>query len=139
MIALPRKIQRFLVISAVIFVSILLFYQITKLLVELATDSYVASDFSPYRNGHYDKMISTPNNNNYNDNNNNNNSDNTDIINDKYILSDRDFYNLNQKTYNIPILYVSRHEGTISNFKYIGDTLKWNVTIYSPEVFILLI
>jgi len=125
MIALPRKIQKFLIVNLIVFLSILFIYQFIKLIVEISSNNYVSSDFSKYRSSHYDNV-------DYSDYYYDNLKDKSDI-NEKFILNDVDFNNLKQKTINIPILFVSRHEGTISNFKYISNILNWNLTVYSPE------
>jgi len=39
----------------------------------------------------------------------------------------------NDKTFNKSILYVSRHDGTIANFKTIGELLNFNVTSLTPS------
>ena len=36
--------------------------------------------------------------------------------------------------FNKNILYVSRHDGTISNFKIIAELLSFNVSLYKPSV-----
>ncbi|ORX86115.1 hypothetical protein BCR32DRAFT_290232 [Anaeromyces robustus] len=128
MIALPRKIQRFLIINLIIFVSVLFIYQIIKLIIEISSNKYVPSDFAKYRSSHYDNV-------DYSDYNyeNLNYKDKSNHMNTKFILNDDDFIYLKQKTQNVPILYISRHEGTISNFQYISDTLNWNLTVHSPE------
>jgi len=126
MIALPRKIQRFLIVNVIAIISILFIYQFTKLFIDVASDNYVANDYNSYRNGRYNNI----------------NTQSTKIhtknSNTKYILNDSEFSKLLTKSLNTSILYISRHEGTISNFKYISEYLRWNLTIYSPEVYILL-
>ena len=125
MIVLPRKIQRLAIVLFGGIVCVLFFYQFTKLFIDLATDNYVKTDLSQYRNSHYGQ------------NRNFNKGKSNSINNVKYLLNEKEYNYLSQRTVNIPILYVSRHEGTISNFKYIGNALKWNLTVYSPEVFLL--
>ncbi|KAL6628090.1 hypothetical protein LY90DRAFT_666811 [Neocallimastix californiae] len=121
MIALPRKIQRFLIVNVIAIISILFIYQFTKLFIDVASDNYVANDYNSYRNGRYNNI----------------NTQSTKIhtknSNTKYILNDSEFSKLLTKSLNTSILYISRHEGTISNFKYISEYLRWNLTIYSPE------
>jgi len=126
MILLPRKIQRFIALNAIIIVLVLFIYQFTKLLIDLSTDKYVKNDYESLRNNRF---------NNVNFQNSKVQTDNSDT---KYILSDSEFSSLFHKSMNTPLLYISRHEGTISNFKYISDYLNWNLTVFSPEVFILL-
>lgn len=121
MIVLPRKIQRLAIVLFGGIVCVLFFYQFTKLFIDLATDNYVKTDLSQYRNSHYGQ------------NRNFNKGKSNSINNVKYLLNEKEYNYLSQRTVNIPILYVSRHEGTISNFKYIGNALKWNLTVYSPE------
>jgi len=121
MILLPRKIQRFIALNAIIIVLVLFIYQFTKLLIDLSTDKYVKNDYESLRNNRF---------NNVNFQNSKVQTDNSDT---KYILSDSEFSSLFHKSMNTPLLYISRHEGTISNFKYISDYLNWNLTVFSPE------
>jgi hypothetical protein len=64
----------------------------------------------------------------------NNNSNNSEINKDNFLNK----ININQsinkdKSFNKSIIYFSRHDGTIGNFKTIGELLNFNVTVISPS------
>eukprot|EP00833_Pecoramyces_ruminatium_P014643 jgi/Orpsp1_1/1188675/evm.model.d7180000066450.1 len=46
---------------------------------------------------------------------------------------DYNFYRVFKKQKNGEILYISRHDGTISNFNYIAEQLNFNITTLYPN------
>ena len=41
-----------------------------------------------------------------------------------------------EKAFNKTIIYISRHDGTVANFKTVGELLNFNVTTLTPTVYI---
>ncbi|KAG4090990.1 hypothetical protein H8356DRAFT_1052285 [Neocallimastix lanati (nom. inval.)] len=64
----------------------------------------------------------------------NNNSNNSEINKDNFLNKININKSINKdKSFNKSIIYFSRHDGTIGNFKTIGELLNFNVTVISPS------
>jgi len=65
----------------------------------------------------------------------NNNSNNSEINKDNFLNKININKSINKdKSFNKSIIYFSRHDGTIGNFKTIGELLNFNVTVISPSI-----
>ncbi|ORX45829.1 hypothetical protein BCR32DRAFT_251894 [Anaeromyces robustus] len=63
-----------------------------------------------------------------------NHSNNSEINKDKFLNKININKNINKnKSFNKSIFYISRHDGTIANFKTIGELLNFNVTSITPS------
>jgi len=63
-------------------------------------------------------------------------NNNTEINKEKFLnkINIKNININNDKSFNKSIIYISRHDGTIANFKTIGELLKFNVTSLTPSV-----